>query len=144
MVGWLVSPSRSSQKVGKHAFPPLPTRPRLELAVYPALLSFDRTCKWETVFCCMLQNSINCYLSWLVCRSLTICFFSVVQCMVFCVCISCCVFDCLSLLVIQSLSLFSHMHATLQPASSVGPFVPWSICPQIRQTFFFSCRHAIL
>ena len=134
MVGWLVSPSRSSQKVGKHAFPPLPTRPQLELAVYPALLSFDRTCKWETVFCCMLQNSINCYLSWLVCRSLTICFFSVVQCMVFCVCISCCPIDCLSVLVFQS----------LQPALSVYPLVPWSIYPQVRQTLFCSCRHRIL
>ena len=38
LVGWLVGPSRSSRKVGKHSFPPLPTRPRLVLAVYPALL----------------------------------------------------------------------------------------------------------
>ena len=41
LVGWSVGrsvgPSRSSRKVGKHAFPPLPTRPRLVLAVYPAL-----------------------------------------------------------------------------------------------------------
>ena len=28
------------------------------------------------------------------------------------------------------------MHATLQPALSVGPLVPWSICPQVRQTFW--------
>ena len=32
-----VDPSRSSWKVGKRAFPPLPTRPQL-VAVYPALL----------------------------------------------------------------------------------------------------------
>ena len=34
------------------------------------------------------------------------------------------------------LSLFSRVHATLQPALSVGPLVPWSICPQVRQPFF--------
>ena len=38
-VRWSVGPSVStSRKVGKRAFPPLPTRPRLVLAVYPALL----------------------------------------------------------------------------------------------------------
>ena len=57
-----------------------------------SFLSFDRTWKWETVFCCMLHNSINCYLGWSVCWSVTICFFSLVQP---CVCISCCLVDCL-------------------------------------------------
>ena len=99
-------------------------------------MSFDRTCKWETVFCCMLHNSINCYLGWSVCRSVTICFFSLVQCMVFCVCISCCLVDCLSVLVIQSLSLFCRVHATLQPTLSVGPLVPWSNCPS---NFLVAC-----
>ena len=42
LVRWSVGPSRSSRKVGKHAFPPLPTRPRLVLAVYPALLMKKR------------------------------------------------------------------------------------------------------
>ena len=40
-VGRSVGPSRSSWKVGKRAFPPLPTRPQL-MAVYPALLMFVR------------------------------------------------------------------------------------------------------
>ena len=39
-VGWLVGPWWSSWKVWKRAFPPLPTRPRLVLAVYPALFFF--------------------------------------------------------------------------------------------------------
>ena len=37
LVGWLVGPWWSSWKVWKRAFPPLPTRPRLVLAMYPAL-----------------------------------------------------------------------------------------------------------
>ena len=36
-VGWSVGPWTRVEKWGKHAFPPLPTRPRLVLAVYPAL-----------------------------------------------------------------------------------------------------------
>ena len=40
-VGPSVGPSRASRKVGKHAFPPLPTRPRLVLAVYLALLNSE-------------------------------------------------------------------------------------------------------
>ena len=42
----LVRPGSSSWKVGKPAFPPLPTRPQLVLAVYPALfsLSWNRSC----------------------------------------------------------------------------------------------------
>ena len=39
-IHWSVSTSR---KVEKHAFPPLPTCPRLVLAVYPALLDRFRT-----------------------------------------------------------------------------------------------------
>ena len=44
-VRWTVSPSvrwyvSTSRKVGKHAYPPLPTRPQLVLAVYPALFLY--------------------------------------------------------------------------------------------------------
>ena len=46
-VGWLVGrsvgPSRSSWKVGKRAFLPLPTRPQL-MAVHPALFFLSRFC----------------------------------------------------------------------------------------------------
>ena len=42
LVRWSVGPSVStSQKVGKRAYPPLPTRPQL-MAVYPALFKISR------------------------------------------------------------------------------------------------------
>ena len=54
-VGWSVGPLVStSQKVGKRAFRPLPTRPRLVLAVYPALFlqqAHDIQCGFQTLIC---------------------------------------------------------------------------------------------
>ena len=70
-VGRLVGPSRSSWKVGKRVFPPLPTRPQL-MAVYPALflsffLSFISDHQphfWIVLFCFWLRLWLVKILAW--------------------------------------------------------------------------------
>ena len=65
-VGRSVGLSRSSRKAGKHAFPPLPTRQRLVLAVYPALLII-----WSSNLF-VLQSKLFTSISWsqaTMCRS---------------------------------------------------------------------------